>query len=62
MDGLRIIGDREMRRLPIIRHIRAAIFAYRCNRHYEKWRAAGFIGGWTEAEDRHWKAILRGDV
>lgn len=51
-----------MRHLPIIRHIRAAIFCFRCNRHYDAWRSVGFIGGWTAEEIAHWEAIKRGEA
>ena len=48
------------KRLPGVRHIRAMWFSYRCNRHYELWRQAGFIGGWSEQEVAYWSAILKG--
>ena len=49
-----------MKHWPIIRHIRAMLFCYRCNRHYDAWRSVGFIGGWTAEELAYWKAIKEG--
>ena len=50
-----------IKRLPIVRHIRAMVFSYRCNRHYELMRAIGFpLGGWSEGEIQHWRDILEG--
>lgn len=50
-----------LKRLPLIRHIRAMIFCYRCNRHYDLMRASGFpLGGWSEGEMRHWQDIKVG--
>jgi hypothetical protein len=50
-----------MKRLPIIRHIRAMIFCYRCNRHYDIMRQSGFpLGGWSKGEIQHWEDIKEG--
>lgn len=49
------------KRLPVIRHIRAMAFCYRCNRHYDLMHQIGFpMGGWSAAEVEHWEAIKRG--
>jgi len=47
-------------RLPIIRHIRAMVFCYRCNRHYAFYHSIGMLGGWSDAEIEYWTAIKRG--
>lgn len=47
-------------RLPGVRHVRAALFAYRCNRHYEAWRQVGFFGGWSDEEVAYHQAIQEG--
>ena len=47
-------------RLPIIRHVRAMVFCYRCNRHYDFYRSIGMLGGWSEGEIAYWTAIKRG--
>lgn len=43
-----------------IRHIRAMVLCYRINRHYDLWRSAGFIGGWSADEIAYWKDIKDG--
>jgi hypothetical protein len=49
-------------RLPIIRHIRAMWFCYRCNRHYAFYQSIGMLGGWSEDEIGYWQAIKRGEA
>jgi hypothetical protein len=50
-----------MKRLPIIRHMRAMLFCYCCNRHYDLMRDCGFsLGGWNDAELQHWEDITAG--
>ena len=53
-----------IKRLWGIRHIRAALFCYRCNRHYAFWHQLGWFAvcGWSDAEIEHWEAIKRGDA
>jgi len=49
-----------IKRIWGISHIRAMIFCYNCNRHYELWRSLGALGGWTEQEHQHWQDIKDG--
>lgn len=49
-------------RLPVIRHIRAAVLTWRIERHYDLWRSLGRPGGWTTDEIAWVEAIRRGDA
>jgi len=50
-----------MKRLPIIRHVRALILFWRIERHYAMWRQIGAIGWHAERDYEHVRRIWRGE-
>ena len=50
-----------LKRLPIIRHVRWLIWAWRVERHYAMWRELGSLPAYREHDDRVLDAIWRGE-
>jgi hypothetical protein len=50
-----------MKRLPIVRHIRWLIWAWRVEQHYEMWRTIGSLPVNRHLDDQMLDAIWRGE-
>ncbi len=50
------------KRLPIIRHLRAALLLHKINSHYALMIECGFLGGWSDIELGWLEAVKRGDA
>ena len=49
-------------RLPIVRHIRAAVGWWRMERHYAEWASIGSLPVYRAYDERCIKAIWRGEA